>query len=141
MIGVQRRVLDFPYVEGLRLDEAMHPLTILATGIYGEPIANQNGAPIRLVVPWKYGFKSIKSIVRITLTDEEPPTSWNKANGREYGFYSNVNPNVDHPRWSQASERRIGGGLFSPRIDTLMFNGYEEDVASLYEGMDLAEFY
>ncbi len=141
MIGVQRRVLDFPYVEGLRLDEAMHPLTIMATGIYGDPIANQNGAPIRLVVPWKYGFKSIKSIVGITLTDEEPPTSWNKANGREYGFYSNVNPEVSHPRWSQASERRIGGGLFAPRVDTLMFNGYEEEVASLYEGMDLAEFY
>ena len=137
MIGVQRRVLDFPYVEGLRLDEAMHPLTIMATGIYGEPIANQNGAPIRLVVPWKYGFKSIKSIVRITLTDEEPPTSWNKANGREYGFYSNVNPTVDHPRWSQATERKIGGGLFAARQDTLMFNGYPE-VASLYEGQDLS---
>ena len=140
MIGVQRRVLDFPYVEGLRLDEAMHPLTIMATGIYDEPIANQNGAPIRLVVPWKYGFKSIKSIVRITLTDQEPPTSWNKANAREYGFYSNVNPTVDHPRWSQATERRIGGGLFTSRQDTLMFNGYPE-VASLYEGMDLREFY
>ena len=138
MIGVQRRVLDFPYVEGLRLDEAMHPLTILATGIYGESIANQNGAPIRLVVPWKYGFKSIKSIVRITLTDREPPTSWNKTNAREYGFYSNVNPTVDHPRWSQASERRVGGGLFAGRIDTQMFNGYPE-VASLYDGMDLAE--
>ena len=140
MIGVQRRVLDFPYVEGLRLDEAMHPLTIMATGIYDEPIANQNGAPIRLVVPWKYGFKSIKSIVRITLTDQEPPTSWNKANAREYGFYSNVNPTVDHPRWSQATERRIGGGLFASRQDTLMFNGYPE-VASLYEGMDLRKFY
>ncbi|WP_333714847.1 protein-methionine-sulfoxide reductase catalytic subunit MsrP [Yoonia sp.] len=140
MIGVQRRVLDFPYVEGLRLDEAMHPLTIMATGIYDEPIYNQNGAPIRLVVPWKYGFKSIKSIVRITLTDREPPTSWNKANAREYGFYSNVNPNVDHPRWSQATERRVGGGLFAARQDTLMFNGYPE-VASLYEGMDLTEFY
>ncbi len=137
MIGVQRRVLDFPYVEGLRLDEAMHPLTIMATGIYGEPISNQNGAPIRLVVPWKYGFKSIKSIVGITLTDEEPPTSWNKANAREYGFYSNVNPNVDHPRWSQASERKIGGGLFASRQETLMFNGYPE-VASLYEGQDLS---
>ncbi len=136
MIGVQRRVLDFPYVEGLRLDEAMHPLTIMATGIYDEPMANQNGAPIRLVVPWKYGFKSIKSIVGITLTDQEPPTSWNKANAREYGFYSNVNPTVDHPRWSQASERRIGGGLFASRQDTLMFNGYPE-VASLYEGQDL----
>ena len=137
MIGVQRRVLDFPYVEGLRLDEAMHPLTIMATGIYDEPIYNQNGAPIRLVVPWKYGFKSIKSISRITLTDVEPPTSWNKANPREYGFYSNVNPNVDHPRWSQASERRIGGGLFAARQDTLMFNGYPE-VAPLYEGQDLS---
>ncbi|MCK0095846.1 protein-methionine-sulfoxide reductase catalytic subunit MsrP [Yoonia sp. F2084L] len=136
MIGVQRRVLDFPYVEGLRLDEAMHPLTIMATGIYDEPIANQNGAPIRLVVPWKYGFKSIKSIVRITLTDQEPPTSWNIANPREYGFYSNVNPTVDHPRWSQATERRIGGGLFASRQDTLMFNGYPE-VAPLYEGQDL----
>jgi sulfoxide reductase catalytic subunit YedY len=140
MIGVQRRVLDFPYVEGLRIDEAMHPLTIMATGIYDEPIYNQNGAPIRLVVPWKYGFKSIKSIVRITLQEDEPPTSWNKANAREYGFYSNVNPNVDHPRWSQATERRIGGGLFAARQDTLMFNGYPE-VASLYEGMDLAQFY
>ncbi len=137
MIGVQRRVLDFPYVEGLRLDEAMHPLTIMATGIYDEPLAKQNGAPMRLVVPWKYGFKSIKSIVRITLTDEEPPISWNKANRREYGFYSNVNPTVDHPRWSQASERVIGGGLFASRQDTLMFNGYPE-VASLYEGMDLS---
>lgn len=136
MIGVQRRVLDFPYVEGLRLDEAMHPLTIMATGIYDEPMANQNGAPIRLVVPWKYGFKSIKSIVRITLTDKEPPISWNVANPGEYGFYSNVNPTVDHPRWSQASERRIGGGLFASRQDTLMFNGYPE-VASLYDGMDL----
>lgn len=140
MIGVRRRVLDFPYVEGLRLDEAMHPLTIMATGIYGEPIANQNGAPMRLVVPWKYGFKSIKSIVRITLTDEEPPTSWNKANAREYGFYSNVNPEVNHPRWSQASERKVGGGLFAKRQDTLMFNGYPE-VASLYEGMDLKNFF
>lgn len=141
MIGVQRRVLDFPYVEGLRLDEAMHPLTIMATGIYGEPISKQNGAPIRLVVPWKYGFKSIKSIVRITLTDEEPPTSWNKANGREYGFYSNVNPTVDHPRWSQASHRVVGSGLFASREPTLLFNGYENEVASLYEGMDLSMNY
>lgn len=138
MIGVQRRVIPFPYVEGLRLDEARHPLTLLATGIYGEPMANQNGAPIRLVVPWKYGFKSIKSIVRITLTDKQPPATWNLINAREYGFYSNVNPNVSHPRWSQASERRIGGGLFASRQDTLMFNGYEE-VASLYDGMNLAE--
>ena len=141
MIGVQRRVLDFPYVEGLRLDEAMHPLTLLATGIYGEPMPKQNGAPMRLVVPWKYGFKSIKSIVRISLVEEEPPTSWNKANPREYGFYSNVNPQVDHPRWSQATERRIGGGLFNARQETLMFNGYEAEVASLYDGMDLSEFY
>ena len=138
MIGVQRRVIPFPYVEGLRLDEARHPLTLLATAIYGEPMANQNGAPIRLVVPWKYGFKSIKSIVRITLTDKQPPATWNLINAREYGFYSNVNPNVSHPRWSQASERRIGGGLFASRQDTLMFNGYEE-VASLYDGMNLAE--
>ena len=141
MPGVRFPVLDWPYVEGLRMDEAMHPLTIMATGIYGKTIPNQNGAPMRLVVPWKYGFKSIKSIVRITVTEDEPPTSWNKANGREYGFYSNVNPNVDHPRWSQASERVIGGGLFARREPTLMFNGYEEDVASLYEGMDLREFY
>ena len=138
MPGVSRPVLEWPYVEGLRLDEARHPLTIMATGIYGRDIPNQNGAPIRLVVPWKYGFKSIKSIVRITLTDREPPTSWNKANPREYGFYSNVNPNVDHPRWSQATEREIGGGLFSPRKPTLMFNGYEDEVAALYEGMDLS---
>ena len=141
MPGVRFPVLDWPYVEGLRLDEAMHPLTLMATGIYDKPIPNQNGAPIRLVVPWKYGFKSIKSIVRITVTDQEPPTSWNKANGSEYGFYSNVNPEVDHPRWSQASERVIGGGLFAGRQDTLMFNGYEEEVASLYEGMDLRANY
>ncbi|MDU8910672.1 protein-methionine-sulfoxide reductase catalytic subunit MsrP [Aestuariicoccus sp. MJ-SS9] len=139
MPGLAYPVLDWPYVEGLRLDEALHPLTMIATGIYGRTIPNQNGAPLRLVVPWKYGFKSIKSIVRITLTEDEPPTSWNKANAREYGFYSNVNPNVDHPRWSQATERRIGGGLFSRRQPTLMFNGYEEEVASLYAGMDLAE--
>ncbi len=136
MIGQQSRVLDWPYREGLRLDEAMHPLTMMATGIYGETIPNQNGAPIRLVVPWKYGFKSIKSIVRITLTDDEPPISWNMANPREYGFYSNVNPEVDHPRWSQSSERRLGDGLFARRRDTLMFNGYDE-VAALYDGMDL----
>lgn len=141
MPGVAYPVLDWPYREGLRLDEAMHPLTIMATGIYGRPIPNQNGAPLRLVVPWKYGFKSIKSIVRITLTEEEPPTSWNMANPREYGFYSNVNPTVDHPRWSQASERRIGGGLFAKRQPTLMFNGYEEEVAGLYDGMNLREYY
>lgn len=137
MPGVRYPVLDWPYVEGLRLDEALHPLTIMATGIYGRDIPNQNGAPLRLVVPWKYGFKSIKSVVRITLTDKEPPTSWNKANPREYGFYSNVNPEVSHPRWSQATERQIGGGLFSARVPTLMFNGYAEEVAGLYAGMDL----
>ncbi|PYE84210.1 protein-methionine-sulfoxide reductase catalytic subunit MsrP [Pseudoroseicyclus aestuarii] len=136
MPGVRRGVLDFPYVEGLRLDEAMHPLTLLATGLYDQPMPKQNGAPIRLVVPWKYGFKSIKSIVRISLTAEEPPATWNRLNPREYGFYSNVNPNVDHPRWSQATERVIGGGLFAQRQPTQMFNGYDE-VASLYEGMDL----
>lgn len=137
MPGVRFPVLDWPYVEGLRLDEAMHPLTIMATGIYGKDIPNQNGAPLRLVVPWKYGFKSIKSVVRITLTDKQPATSWNNANAREYGFYSNVNPQVDHPRWSQASERPIGGGLFAKRKPTLMLNGYEEDVAALYAGMDM----
>ena len=141
MPGVRSPVLEWPYREGLRMDEAMHPLTIMATGIYDRPIPNQNGAPLRLVVPWKYGFKSIKSIVRITLTDTQPPTSWNMAGPREYGFYSNVNPNVDHPRWSQGSERRIGGGLFSKRVPTLMFNGYEQEVASLYNGMDLAKNY
>ncbi|MBN8290792.1 protein-methionine-sulfoxide reductase catalytic subunit MsrP [Rhodobacter sp. NTK016B] len=141
MPGVRRGVIPFPYIEGLRLDEARHPLTLLATGIYGEPMPKQNGAPIRLVVPWKYGFKSIKSIVRITLTDTMPETTWNNLNAREYGFYSNVNPQVDHPRWSQATERQIGGGLFSRRQDTLMFNGYEDEVAALYEGMDLRENY
>ncbi|AHM03161.1 Putative sulfite oxidase subunit YedY [Roseibacterium elongatum DSM 19469] len=141
MPGLSVPVLDWPYREGLRLDEAMHPLTIMATGIYGEPIPNQNGAPIRLVVPWKYGFKSIKSIVRITLTADQPYASWNASQPGEYGFYSNVNPNVDHPRWSQATERRVGGGLFARRIPTLMFNGYADEVASLYEGMDLAEYF
>ncbi len=137
MPGQRQPSLKWPYIEGLRLDEAMHPLTLMATGIYGKPMPNQNGAPIRLVVPWKYGFKSIKSIVRITLTNKEPATSWNRANAREYGFYSNVNPTVDHPRWSQASERVIGGGVFAKRIPTLMLNGYEKEVAGLYEGMDL----
>ena len=141
MPGVRRPTIPWPYREGLRLDEAMHPLTILATGIYDEPMPNQNGAPIRLVVPWKYGYKSIKSIVRISLVADQPPTSWNTLQPREYGFYSNVNPNRDHPRWSQKTERRIGGGLFARRVDTLMFNGYEEEVASLYEGMDLIEFH
>lgn len=135
--------LDWPYLEGLRVDEAMHPLTILAVGMYGETLPNQNGAPIRLVVPWKYGFKSIKSIVRISLVDRQPPTTWNLLAPKEYGFYSNVNPTVDHPRWSQATERRIGdgGGLFTKRRPTLMFNGYAEEVASLYSGMDLKTNY
>jgi methionine sulfoxide reductase catalytic subunit len=141
MPGQRRALIDWPYREGLRLDEAMHPLTIMATGLYDEPMPNQNGAPIRLVVPWKYGFKSIKSIVRISLTAEQPLTSWNMINAREYGFYSNVNPTVDHPRWSQASERLIGGGLFAKRQDTLMFNGYSEEVAGLYAGQDLAKDY
>lgn len=141
MPGVSYPVLDWPYVEGLRLDEAMHPLTIMANGIYGKAIPNQNGAPLRLVVPWKYGFKSIKSVVRITLTDNQPSTSWNKSNSREYGFYSNVNPEVDHPRWTQAYERPIGGGLFSKRKPTLMFNGYASEVAGMYDGMDLRNFY
>ena len=131
--------LQWPYREGLRLDEAMHPLTILATGIYGEDIPRQNGAPIRLVVPWKYGFKSIKAIVKISLVAELPQTTWNMQAASEYGFYSNVNPTVDHPRWSQASERPLGGGLFGGRVDTLMFNGYEEQVASLYTGQDLTK--
>ncbi|MCC6920964.1 MAG: protein-methionine-sulfoxide reductase catalytic subunit MsrP [Alphaproteobacteria bacterium] len=136
-------VLEWPYVEGLRLDEAMNPLTLMAIGLYGETLPNQNGAPLRLVVPWKYGFKGIKSIVRITLTDTQPPTSWNKQAANEYGFYANVNPQVDHPRWSQATERRIGesGGFSAPRRDTLMFNGYGDFVASLYSGMDLAQNY
>ncbi|MBC6437710.1 MAG: protein-methionine-sulfoxide reductase catalytic subunit MsrP [Rhodobacteraceae bacterium] len=141
MLGLRVPVIDWPYREGLRLDEAMHPLTILATGLYGQPMPNQNGAPIRLVVPWKYGYKSIKSIVRITLTDEQPVTAWNAYAPNEYGFYSNVNPNRAHPRWSQEFERRIGGGLFARNIETLMFNGYEDEVAHLYDGMDLIEFH
>ncbi|WP_193143214.1 MULTISPECIES: protein-methionine-sulfoxide reductase catalytic subunit MsrP [unclassified Meridianimarinicoccus] len=141
MRGQRTSALDWPYREGLRLDEAMNPLTLMATGLYGKSLPNQNGAPLRLVVPWKYGFKSIKSIVRITLTDQEPPTTWNMLQPREYGFYANVNPQVDHPRWSQASERRVGGGLFAKKQPTLMFNGYADDVAGLYSGMDLAKFY
>lgn len=131
--------IDYPYVEGLRLDEAMHPLTILAVGLYGETLPNQNGAPVRLVVPWKYGFKGIKSIVRIRLVEQMPPTTWNLSAPQEYGFYANVNPEVDHPRWSQTSERVIAGGslLGARRQPTLMFNGYGEEVASLYRGMDL----
>jgi methionine sulfoxide reductase catalytic subunit len=131
-------VLDWPYVEGLRLDEAMHPLTIMATGLYGEALPPQDGAPIRLVVPWKYGFKSIKSVVKITLVADEPPTTWNIQAPHEYGFYSNVNPNVPHPRWSQATERRIGE---YGRRDTLLFNGYAEQVAHLYQGMDLVKYF
>lgn len=141
MPGQQNNILDWPYVEGLRLDEAMHPLTLIATGLYGQPLPNQNGAPIRLVVPWKYGFKNIKAIVRISLTDTQPASTWNKMAPQEYGFYANVNPQVDHPRWSQASERRIGAGVLAGRQDTLMFNGYGDDVASLYAGMDLAANY
>ena len=135
-------VLDWPYAEGLRMDEAMHPLTLLTFGMYGEVLPNQNGAPVRLVVPWKYGFKSAKSIVKIRFTDKQPATAWNKAARQEYGFYSNVNPNVDHPRWSQASERRIGeDGLFAKKRKTLMFNGYEAQVGQLYAGMDLKANY
>jgi sulfoxide reductase catalytic subunit YedY len=141
MPGQRTRILDWPYREGLRMDEARHPLTILATGVYRRPLPNQNGAPLRLVVPWKYGFKSIKSIVRITLTAEQPRTSWNMSAPQEYGFYANVNPEVDHPRWSQATERRIGAGLFARREPTRMFNGYGDQVAHLYEGMDLRRFY
>lgn len=137
MPGQNYPILDWPYREGLRLDEAMHPLTILATGLYGEPLPNQNGAPIRLVVPWKYGFKSIKAIVKITLTDRQPLTAWNTQNAHEYGFYSNVNPEVDHPRWSQATERPLGAGLFAGRVPTQKFNGYGDLVAGLYAGQDL----
>ena len=141
MPGQKQGGIDWPYVEGLRIDEAMNPLTILATGLYDEEMPNQNGAPIRLIVPWKYGFKSIKSIVKISLTDKQPPTTWNQLQPREYGFYANVNPKVDHPRWSQATERRVGAGLFAGRQETLMFNGYGDEVAQLYKGMDLAKYY
>ena len=141
MIGQQRAILDWPYREGLRLDEAMNPLTILATGLYSEVLPNQNGAPIRLVVPWKYGFKSIKSIVRIKLTAEQPVNTWKQLQASEYGFYANVNPNVDHPRWSQATERRVGACLFAGREPTQMFNGYGEQVAQMYAGMDLSVNY
>ena len=138
MPGVRRSVLDWPYAEGLRMDEAMHPLTLLTYGLYGEVLPNQNGAPVRIVVPWKYGFKSAKSIVRISFLERQPNTSWGRAAPREYGFYSNVNPDVDHPRWSQARERRIGEFF---KRKTLMFNGYGDQVASLYAGMDLRKFY
>jgi sulfoxide reductase catalytic subunit YedY len=141
MPGVRYPILDWPYREGLTIAEAMHPLSLVTVGLYGKVLPNQNGAPIRIVVPWKYGFKSAKSIVRIHFTDRQPQTSWNMSAPQEYGFYSNVNPNVDHPRWSQATERRLGGGLFSPRIATQMFNGYAEQVASLYTGLDLKKNY
>jgi len=137
MIGQKDDMLDWPYTEGLRLDEAMHPLTILAVGLYGKVLPKQNGAPIRLVVPWKYGFKSIKAITKIRLVEKMPISTWMKANPKEYGFYANVNPEVDHPRWTQATERRIGENLLSPRLKTQMFNGYKEEVAHLYQGMDL----
>jgi len=143
MPGVNSPILDWPYREGLRLDEAMNPLTLLTFGLYGEVLPKQNGAPVRVVVPWKYGFKSAKSIVKIRFTEEMPITSWYKYAPSEYGFYSNVNPAVDHPRWSQASERRIGDpkGLFAPKIKTQMFNGYGDQVAGMYTGMDLKKFY
>jgi methionine sulfoxide reductase catalytic subunit len=144
MPGMAYNSIDWPYREGLRIDEAMNPLTILATGLYGKPMPKQNGAPLRLVVPWKYGFKSIKSIVRIEFTEKMPATSWNLLQPEEYGFYSNVNPAVDHPRWSQASERRIAGNgnqLFANRIATLPFNGYGKQVAHMYKGMDLRKWF
>jgi len=141
MPGQRFEVLDWPYLEGLRMDEAMHPLAILAVGLYGQVLPNQNGAPLRLVMPWKYGFKSIKSIVRIRFTETQPRTSWELAAPREYGFYANVNPEVDHPRWSQKRERRIGSGSLLSRQPTLPFNGYADQVASLYSGMDLRKFF
>ena len=141
MPGQTRRVLQWPYVEGLRMDEAMNPLTLMAVGLYGEELPNQNGAPLRLIVPWKYGFKSIKSIVKIKLVEEMPPTTWNRSAAHEYGFYANVNPDVSHPRWSQAKERPLGGGYFASKVPTLKFNGYGEEVASLYDSMDLSKFF
>ena len=141
MKGQRFPVLDWPYKEGLRIDEAMHPLTLMVTGLYGKELPNQNGAPLRLIVPWKYGFKSAKAIVNISFVEKMPTSSWMKASPHEYGFYSNVNPNVAHPRWSQATERVIGENVFAPRIQTLMFNGYGDEVASLYDGMDLKKNY
>jgi sulfoxide reductase catalytic subunit YedY len=141
MPGLRADVLDWPYVEGMRIDEAMHPLTLLVVGVYGKTLPNQNGAPLRLMAPWKYGFKGIKSIVEISFTERQPPASWNIAAPHEYGFFANVNPKVDHPRWSQASERKIAPGLFNKRVPTLMFNGYEKEVADLYRGMDLRKYY
>jgi sulfoxide reductase catalytic subunit YedY len=140
MPGLNSGGLDWPYSEGLRMDEAMHPLTLLCFGLYGEVLPNQNGAPVRVTIPWKYGFKSGKSVVKFQFLDKQPPTSWNEANAHEYGFYSNVNPTVDHPRWSQATERRLDGSFGGRRIKTQMFNGYDQ-VASLYAGMDLRKFY
>ena len=141
MPGVNYPIIEWPYKEGLRLDEAMHPLTMIATGLYDEPMPNQNGAPLRLVVPWKYGYKSIKSIVRITLLEEQPPTAWETYSASEYGFFSNVNPERDHPRWSQAFEKKVGGGLFAKQVPTEKFNGYEAEVGHLYAGMDLMKFH
>lgn len=141
MIGQQKSILNWPYTEGLRIDEAMHPLTTVVTGLYGKSLPNQNGAPLRIFVPWKYGFKSAKSIVKIKLVKDMPNSSWMIASPREYGFYSNVNPNIDHPRWSQATERPINGDMFAPRIKTLMFNGYADEVAYLYSGMDLKKYF
>ena len=141
MIGQRRAVLNWPYIEGLRLDEAMHPLTTVVTGVYGKTLPNQNGAPLRIFIPWKYGFKSGKAIVKIELVKKMPTSSWMWASPREYGFYSNVNPNVNHPRWSQATERVIGADIFAPRIKTLMFNGYGDEVAHLYSGMDLKKYF
>ena len=141
MKGQRYPVLNWPYREGLRIDEAMHPLTTVVTGLYGKALPNQNGAPLRIFVPWKYGFKSAKAIVKIKLVKKMPMSSWMKASPREYGFYSNVNPNVSHPRWSQASERVVGGSLLSPRVETQMFNGYGDEVANLYSGMDLKKYF
>jgi sulfoxide reductase catalytic subunit YedY len=141
MIGQKRPILNWPYKEGLRIDEAMHPLTTVVTGLYGKKLPNQNGAPLRIFVPWKYGFKSAKAITKIRLIKKMPISAWMKASPREYGFYSNVNPNVNHPRWSQATERPINGKIFSPRIKTLMFNGYGDKVANLYSGMDLKKYF
>lgn len=141
MRGQKYPVLQWPYREGLRIDEAMHPLTTVVTGLYGKKLPNQNGAPLRIFIPWKYGFKSAKAIVKIKLVEKMPTSSWMRASPREYGFYSNVNPDVDHPRWSQATERIIGNDIFAPRVKTLMFNGYGDDVASLYTGMDLKKYF
>jgi sulfoxide reductase catalytic subunit YedY len=141
MKGQRYPVLQWPYKEGLRIDEAMHPLTTVVTGLYNKKLPNQNGAPLRIFLPWKYGFKSAKAIVKIKLVEKMPTSSWMKASPREYGFYSNVNPNVDHPRWSQATERVIGNDIFAPRVETLMFNGYGDEVANLYSGMDLKKYF